>query len=131
MNIQYYQTITMPAGKYYVGDLCYYLQEEWDEACSLFFKGRNDHGCNEGGFTLSDGRNFVCFNTAWGDGEYEDGWGRKYGVDAGCIGVIQVPDSHNDFFDGGHIIEFRNAFECRKEGRGKLIFGNIAIDTDV
>ena len=39
-----------PAGKYYVGDLCYVMHDEWDEVCGLFFKGRDDHGCNQGVF---------------------------------------------------------------------------------
>ena len=30
-----------PAGKYYVGDLCYVMHDEWDEVCGLFFKGRD------------------------------------------------------------------------------------------
>ena len=41
-----------PAGKYYVGDLCYVMHDEWDEVCGLFFKGRDDHGCNQGMFEL-------------------------------------------------------------------------------
>ena len=37
----------MPAGKYYVGDLCYVMTDaEWDEMCGLFCLGRDDHGCN-------------------------------------------------------------------------------------
>jgi hypothetical protein len=29
--------MTMPAGRYYIGDLCYVMHDEWDEACALFF----------------------------------------------------------------------------------------------
>jgi hypothetical protein len=128
MKIETFQTITMPAGRYWIGDLCYVLRDEWDEVCSLFFKGRTDHGANEGGFTLADGRNFVCFNTAWGDGEYYDDYGNSYGVDAGCIGLIAVEPGFD--CDGGNVHTFNHAFECRKEGRGRLIFGNVVIDTD-
>jgi hypothetical protein len=129
MKIETHQVITMPAGSYYIGDLCYVLDDDWDEACSMFFAGRSDHGVNQGGFTLRDGRNFVCFNTAWGDGGYEDNYGRMYGVDAGCIGAIQVPAGSKAPW-GGNIVEFKNAFECRKEGRGTLIFGDVIIETD-
>lgn len=130
MIVENKQTITMPAGSYYIGDLCYVLNDNWDEVCSLFFEGRTDHGCNQGGFTLKDGRNFVCFNTAWGDGSYEDNYGRQYGVDAGCIGAMQVPNCFEGAPLGGNIVEFKNEFECRKEGRGLLIFGNVEIETE-
>jgi hypothetical protein len=128
MIIETKQTITMPPGRYYVGDLCYLLQDEWDECCGLFFAGRTDHGSNQGGFTLKDGRNFVCFNTAYGDGEYYDNHDRAYGVDAGCIGLMAVPAGTK--IEGGHIINFKNAFECSKEGRGTMYFGDIVIRTD-
>ena len=78
----------MPAGKYYVGDLCYVMHDEWDEACSLFFQGRKDNGCNEGEFNLRDGRRFVSYSTKWGDGTYKDQFGKQYGVDAGIIGLL-------------------------------------------
>lgn len=128
MIIENKQTITMPPGRYYIGDLCYLLQDEWDECCELFFAGRTDHGANQGGFTLKDGRNFVCYNTAYGDGEYFDNYGRAYGVDAGCIGLMAVPEGTH--VEGGHIVNFKNAFECSKEGRGTMYFGDIVIRTD-
>lgn len=28
---------TMPAGRYYVGDLCYVMDDVWDEVCDLMF----------------------------------------------------------------------------------------------
>ena len=70
----------LPAGKYYVGDLCYVMHEEWDEVCGLFFKGRTDHGCNQGEFMLKDGRRFACYNTRWGDGTYFDEDRNRYPV---------------------------------------------------
>lgn len=128
MKIENFQVITMPAGRYWIGDLCYVLREEWNECCTLFFKDRTDHGCNEGGFTLADGRDFVMFNTAWGDGEYEDNYGKLYGVDAGAIGLIAFEDGFDERL--GNVYDFNNAFECRKESRGRMVFGHITIDTD-
>jgi hypothetical protein len=29
--------MTMPAGRYYIGDLCYVMHPEWSECCDLFF----------------------------------------------------------------------------------------------
>lgn len=123
----------MPAGKYWVGDLCYVLDEDWNECCYLFFKERNDNGCNEGEFTLSDGRRFVSLNTAWGDGYYIDNSGRGYGVDAGLIGCILAKDvgleGNERNVSGGHIIDFPTDFECSNDD-GKIIIGDVVIDTD-
>jgi len=123
----------MPAGKYWVGDLCYVLDDIWDECCSLFFKGRTDHGCNEGEFQLSDGRRFVSINTAFGDGCYFDQDRRQYGVDAGLIGCILAKDvgleGNQGLTSGGYILDFPNDFECRYD-EGKIVIGHIVIDTD-
>lgn len=126
----------MPAGKYYVGDLCYVMHGEWDECCGLFFEGRTDHGCNEGVFQLKDGRKFATFNTAYGDGCYVDQKRREYGVDSGGIGCIRVEDidfvselkwGSNDTA-GGQVIEFKHDFPVWKKD-GVLYFGDVAIDT--
>lgn len=137
----------MQAGYYYVGDLCYVLNDEWDEACELFFQGRDDHGCNEGEFTLKDGRRFASFNTMYGDGCYEDQYGNEYGVDAGLIGCIRVedigldPTSFEDkrdghSYNGGHIFFFKKDFVCvggednRRKWDGVIRIGHLKIDTD-
>lgn len=131
----------MPAGKYYVGDLCYVMHEEWDEVCGLFFAGRNDHGCNEGEFQLKDGRRFVSYNTKWGDGGYRDQYGKEYSVDAGLIGCIRmddISDGERDHVDGGHVVVFTHDFECSggRNGRthgewdGVIRIGHLEINTD-
>ena len=106
--------MTMPAGKYWVGDLCYVMHESWDEVCGLFFDGRDDMGCNEGEFTLKDGRRFVSYNTKWGDGGYLDQFGNEYSVDAGLIGCIRVEDidmtNGENHLGGGHVFEFISDF---------------------
>lgn len=134
----------MPAGKYWVGDLCYVMHEEWDEVCGLFFKDRNDQGCNQGEFTLKDGRRFASFNTKWGDGSYLDQYGNSYGVDAGLIGCIRIDDIREYSiasdaegpFAGGHIVEFATDFEVsgndtdRRDWSGIIRIGPLTIDTD-
>ena len=128
----------MPAGKYYVGDLCYVMHDEWDEACSLFFQGREDNGCNEGEFNLRDGRRFVSYNTKWGDGTYKDQFGKHYGVDAGLIGCIKLDDIDLDCgyngVRGGQIVEFDAPFHCSggrtREWDGIIRIGHIVIKTD-
>lgn len=123
----------LPAGKYYVGDLCYVMHAEWDEVCGKFFEGRTDMGCNQGEFTLKDGTRFVSYNTKWGDGTYKDNSGRSYSVDAGLLGIVALKDidlsnPENDC-SGGTIVEFKQPFNCEGED-GFMRFGNIMIDTD-
>jgi hypothetical protein len=133
--------MTMPAGKYYVGDLCYVMHECWDEVCGLFFKGRTDGGCNEGEFVLKDGRRFVSYNTKWGDGGYYDQNGNEYSVDAGLIGCIRVDDidfTHEENrMDGGEVWEFRTDFnhaggrsEQGRDWDGVIQIGHVSISTD-
>ena len=122
----------LPAGKYYIGDLCYVMHEEWDEVCGLFFKGRTDHGCNQGEFMLKDGRRFACYNTRWGDGTYFDAAGNRYPVDAGCIGCILVSDitpSENNNVGSGNVHEMQRDFNTSTED-SMLTFGHVVIDTD-
>ena len=123
----------MVKGEYYVGDLCYVLHEEWDEVCRLLFAGRDDHGCNQGEFNLSDGRRIAIYNTKYGDGSYQDQNGREYSVDAGSIGCILLEDidvDHPDNFVGdGQCITFDQEFYTG-ELDGKIMFGSVSIETD-
>lgn len=124
--------MTMPAGKYYVGDLCYVMHGEWSEFCDITISG---HTVLEGEFTLKDGRRFAAYSTAHGDGTYFDAQGREYGVDAGLIGCILLSDidisNQDNFIDAGQIVEFDQPFETsggREEG--VIRFGSVCIDTD-
>lgn len=120
----------MPAGDYYIGDLCYVMHDEWDEVLELFFDDRNDNDCNEGVFTLKDGRKFVSFNTRYGDGTYRDQYGNFYHVDAGLIGCILVEDIKEEIPPSGtNIVQFKYGFSCHSDG-STLRFGHLAIDTD-
>lgn len=119
----------MPAGKYFVGDLCYVMHNEWDEACNLMFDPMNGDG-SDGTFTLKDGRRFAIFGTAYGDGVYDDQEGREYPVDSGSIGCIKVEDLTEEIDpELGHVIDFPNDFYVKKNG-GELIFGRVWIDTN-
>ena len=127
----------MPAGTYYVGDLCYVMDDdEWDEFCTLTIK---DNECLEGEFEL-DGRKFATYGTKWGDGEYRDQNGHSYGVDAGLIGCIRLSDIKDPDYDEigrlGNIVVFEKDFTTSggrngvREWNGKIHIGHIVIDTD-
>ena len=120
----------MPAGHYYVGDLCYVMHPQWNEVCDIMFAGRTDHGCNEGEFTLANGVKFAVYNTAHGDGEYPDQKGNTYPVDAGCIGCIRVEDVYDPewWLEGMTEHTFEQAFETSTDGE-TITIGHLNIYT--
>ncbi len=121
--------MTMPAGRYYIGDLCYVMHPEWDEFCELTIQGER---CLDGEFTLKDGRRFASFGTAYGDGTYRSNIGTEHSVDAGLIGCIRVEDIRDDQYDNieelGAIVEFDQPFEV-SEDQGLIVFGHVQIET--
>lgn len=128
--------MTMTAGEYYIGDLCYVMtDEEWDEVCALTIK---DNRCLEGEFTLSDGRQFAMYGTQYGDGTYNDQYFRKYNVDSGTIGCMLISDiKRNDTNEGDGVTQkFDNSFHTsggRSTGDhwdGVIRIGYIQIDTN-
>lgn len=120
----------MPAGTYYIGDLCYVMDtDEWDQFCSITISGMN---CLSGEFNMPDGRRFATYGTKWGDGEYRDQYGNQYGVDAGLIGCIRLDDiRHKPVNIGslGAVITFQNDFDT-SYADGVINIGHIHIDTD-
>ena len=122
----------MPAGKYYIGDLCYVMaDEEWREICNIIIKGEK---IVDGEFELPDGRRFAIYSTAWGDGEYHDQYGHTYSVDAGSIGCVRLDDikyvdNFDQFLDLGAILDFSEPFVTGSQG-GQLQFGHVLIETD-
>ena len=128
--------MTMPAGRYYIGDLCYVMHDEWDEVCNLFFPpGDNIGRGREGEFVLKDGRRFASFGTAYGDGTYRSNIGTSHSVDSGSIGCILVSDIRDNTYslarleELGAIVEFDQPFEVLEDA-GLLIFGHVHIETD-
>lgn len=127
--------MTMPAGKYYIGDLCYVMHPEWNECCDLFFPyvpGQPSRQV-EGEFTLKDGRKFASFGTAYGDGTYTSSIGTSHSVDSGSIGCIRVEDIRDNAYDNieelGAIVEFDQPFEVFAD-TGMLVFGHVKIETN-
>jgi hypothetical protein len=125
----------MPAGTYYIGDLCYVMTDkEWDIFCSITTKGME---CLSGEFTMPDGRRFASYTTKYGDGEYFDQLGNSYSVDAGLIGCIRLDDICDEKrIDAkklkrlGNIRIFSQDFVTSSPGNGKIHIGSVVIDTD-
>jgi hypothetical protein len=128
--------MTMPAGKYYIGDLCYVMpDEDWEQLCILTAPRMGTWGkSTQGEFELADGRRFACYDTKWGDGVYHDEIGHSYSVDAGVIGCIKLEDikyvdNYDQFLDVGAIVEFDEPF-VTSEHEGQIQFGYIIVETN-
>ena len=130
--------MTMKAGKYYVGDLCYVLHEAWEDFCDVTIEGNK---CLEGEFNLKDGRRFATYSTKWGDGTYRDQYKKEYDVDAGLIGCILLDDIdltvEGNFITGGQIVDFPSDFFTRggrsdmgQDWDGVIQFGSLYIETN-
>lgn len=122
--------MTLPAGTYWVGDLCYILSDIWDEVCDLYWASENETAVAGGEFTLRDGRKFAMYGTRFGDGTYNDQSGHSYGVDSGTLGCFPV--SADDSEDSlGKLVNFRNDFSTGYTDRDCSVikFGHIQIDT--
>ena len=126
--------MTDTAAAYYVGDLCYVMDTEWDEIVS---QGVYDN--SKLAFTLADGTQYFMVSTMYGDGSYSDTDGNPYSVDSGTIGAIKVADIANTdalvstLEQGlGHIITFDHELtsdEVYSEA-GQINIGSVVIDTD-
>jgi len=118
-------SVNFKAGKYYVGDLCYVINDKhWDELGEKTNWFQNDEQFEFKGKTI-----FVS-HTAYGDGRFNDYQGREYFVDAGLIGVIPFDIiDNNEIGDGGQIIEFEKDFYASCSDKGIFKIGNITIDT--
>ena len=128
--------MSMPEGRYYIGDLCYVMSdEEWDEVCSITIK---DNKCIEGEFNLKDGRRFALYGTAWGDGLYNDQYGHSYAVDSGTIGCIlesDIKENIDDILQLGALIDMNtpfvtSGFRGEKDWDGVIQFGTVMIETN-
>jgi hypothetical protein len=120
---------TFPPGLYYVGDLCYLIQDrdQWSAVCNAIA----NTWC--GTVNLPEHGIQAWFSsTKWGDGTYRDQFGREYEVDAGLIGVCAVKDTTP--VRGGHILAFDRPFECfgydSDDWDGEIMIGELRIDTD-
>jgi hypothetical protein len=72
---------SLPAGSYYIGDICYVLDDK------IYHNIFGASGYSSGLYTSSLGQ-FLVSNTYAGDGSYPGTDGFTYAVDAGIIGIV-------------------------------------------
>lgn len=116
----------LPAGRYYIGDLCYALKNE------IYHGVFGDTAYSEGLYKMSDEQFFVS-RTKYGDGSYKGTNGFEYGVDAGIIGIAStlLCNPEEDVY-GGTLHTFTEPVACTfKNGFFQLNSGdfNLEIDT--
>lgn len=129
-----HETITLPAGRYFIGDPCYTAGKDdkaWQDWCNT-----GDFGSDEVFAATYNGLPVVGLHTAHGDGVYYDREGREYGVDAGLIGAVpeelikKMNISDEDLASSGHWVDVDGQFVMQQERGGVLSIGTVQIDTD-
>ena len=119
--------VWVPAGKYWLGDPCYVIKDEmwidWLESCDY---ENQKHLIGK----TPDGYFAIGFNTAHGDGVYQDQFGNDYGVDAGLIGLVAY--GHNPFANNVlvKLVEFTSEVVAEVDDDGNMQFGEYIIITD-
>lgn len=124
---------TLPAGTYWIGDPCYSVpKDDWDDLLNV-----SDYfGC--GGFGTRNtppkgvytfrGMPIAGFNTAYGDGVYEDEQGNRYPVAAGLIGAVPVAYAVSNPV-GCRKVTFITPVTVSVDGNGLIRIGDITINT--
>jgi hypothetical protein len=101
---------TLPAGDYFIGDLCYVLSDK------IYHKVFGGTGYSSGIYEENKtGLTFLVANTAYGDGYFSSSDGREFAVDAGIIGICPYSlMAKND--GGGHVYTFETSVTCDFNG---------------
>ena len=99
-------TASLPAGRYYIGDLCYALKD------TIYQGVFGDTGYAPGHYKIVAGE-FLVDRTAYGDGSFMGSNDFAYGVDAGIIGIasMSVCNSEEHVY-GGTLHTFTEPVEC-------------------
>ena len=128
-----HKRVTLPPGKYYIGDICYAFGDDptYDDVWAGTFGGKDGHYTN-------GKKTFVVAGTAYGDGSYKGSDGREYLVDAGVIGIVNSALCNIEALraakgDGGAVYAFTQPVEVDMSERGIFRFRsgpfNLRIDT--
>ena len=146
---KYTESIIMPEGRYYIGDLCYILDDElYEELCSLSWPIRYDYDIKqhdyirfEGVFHLKSKTGKVVqvanFGTQYGDGQYSvklyksENTVGSLPVDSGSIGAVLIDDIDKSKIDDDmYFRTFKNPFNVGFDN-GTIIIGTEYKDNGV
>jgi len=116
--------VTIQAGKYYLGDPCYSLNESWKDIL------KQSNNFKESLIDVPEGQ-ILAFKTAYGDGQYPSNAGRRFCVDSGLIGLVPMAlaEKEKQTIFNSMPIEFTEPTLCKRV-KGKLYFGIVVIDTN-
>ena len=123
---------TLEAGRYWIGDPCYRITEDWPIVCEQC--AAVDWNDRDGIWVEAEGTLFILIGTAYGDGCYplmKDGeMFKELGVDSGCLSIIPVRNdcSLGEYFDA-YVVEMKEPFEFEAKG-GNFTFGDYTVLTD-
>jgi hypothetical protein len=116
--------VIIQAGKYYLGDPCYSINESWNDILKQY------KNFKEPLIDVLEGQ-ILAFKT--GDGEYPSNAGRKFCVDSGLLGLVPVELAEKELQGrqvfNSMIVDFREPTLCKKV-KGKLYFDRVVIDTN-
>jgi hypothetical protein len=116
---------TLPAGRYYIGDLCYSMKDE------IYHGIFGDNNYASGYYTTKNGC-FLVDGTAFGDGSYQGTNAFDYNVDAGIIGIasLSVCNPEKEIY-GGTIHTFTEPVKCVfKDGLFEFTSGSWYLEID-
>jgi len=129
----------MKAGRYYIGDLCYILDEkDWENVCDMIYPNFNDEELYRlntielgGRFTLKSGKIISLYGTEHGDGTYhiknmKDNNIGKLHVDSGTLGCVMIKDKSELPMGSGYKTKtFKEDFELDYTNSGDIVFKNL------
>lgn len=118
---------SLPAGRYWVGDLCYVIGDEGDRVWEDFIA--NEHWNGRDVAACLAGHPTVALNTAYGDGAYTSTTGEVFGVDAGVIGVAAWELTDPEGRNLGHEHTFEEEFLVYRDRWGTIYIGELEIPT--
>lgn len=108
----------LPAGKYYIGDLCYALD------CTLYDKVFGPHYAKGLYTSLSNPNHVFMMDNTW-DGLYQGTDGKHYPVDAGIIGIASEAtlDPKKAPYTGGSLYTFTSPVSVKLKDDKFIFYG--------
>ena len=125
MNDRKLKSEPFPAGKYYIGDLCYeFTNEMWEKFCKKT--------SSVDGRVMFKGIDVWFTGTYMGDGLWIANNGKQYGCDSGSLGIFRVNDcvKSTNVPAYSHLEEFKSDFMV-SYNNGIFNFGHIKINTRI